>query len=97
MDNSPNPGQGVPPTLPLDMATWISWALNTLRLYGLPFVLLAVAVWYFHNRTEKLESAIEACQKNHAEAITMQNGALIRAITENTQALNRLETSITRQ
>lgn len=65
-------------------------------MYGLPFVLLAVAVWYFHNRTEKLEIAIAECQKNHAETITMQNGALIRAITDNTQALERLEKSLSK-
>lgn len=71
MDNSPhnNGGQSVPPTLPLDMTTWLTWILNTLKMYGLPFVLLAVAVWYFHRRTEKLESAIEACQKNHLETV----------------------------
>jgi len=97
MDNSPQPGQGVPPTLPLDMATWITWILNTVKLYGLPFVLLAVAVWYFHQRTEKLETAIEACQKKHLETVTQQNGALVRALEQNTQALTRLETTITRR
>lgn len=97
MDNSPHTnGQSVPPTLPLDMATWLTWILNTAKMYGLPFVLLAIAVWYFHQRTEKLENAIEACQKNHIEAITMQNGALVRALSDNTQALNRLEQSIRR-
>lgn len=95
MDNyPPNSGQSVPPTLPLDMATWLTWILNTAKMYGLPFVLLAVAVWYFHQRTEKLELAIELCQKNHLETVTMQNGALIRALSDNTQALTRLEMAI---
>lgn len=87
----------IPPTqdvLPLDMNNLASWILTTLRNYGLPFLLLGVAVWYFHNRTEKLETAIELCQKNHLETIEIQNGALIRALNDNTQALNRLEANI---
>ncbi len=95
--------QQIPPTIPpdqqppLDMNTLATWILNTLRAYGLPFLLLGVAVLYFHSRTEKLETAIELCQKNHLETIEMQNGALIRALNDNTQALNRLEAGIFRQ
>lgn len=93
MDSQPTPPP-IPPALPLDMNTWTAWLLNTIRNYGLPFVLLGIAVAYFHARTEKLETAIDLCQKNHLETITMQNGALIRALNDNTQALNRLEAGI---
>lgn len=98
MDNyPPNGGQSVPPTLPLDMNAWLSWMLNSLKMYGFPFVLLGVAVWYFHAKTEKLETAVELCQKNHLETVTMQNGALVKALEQNTQALTRLEATITKR
>lgn len=96
MDTNPQSGQGVPPTLPLDMATWLTWVLNLLKTHGLPFVLLALAVWHFHHRTEKLEADIALCQKSHLETITMQNGAIVRALNDNTQALKRLEATIKR-
>lgn len=93
MDSQQTPPP-IPPTLPLDINMWTTWAMNTIRNYGLPFVLLAIAVWYFHARTEKLETQIEQCQRAHIETVTMQNGALIRAINDNTQALNRLQISL---
>lgn len=94
MDSPQQTPQPIPPTLPLDMNTWLSWMLNMIRIYGLPFMLLAGAVTYFHGRTEKLEAAIDLCQRQHLETVTTQNGALIRALNDNTQALNRLEASL---
>lgn len=89
--------QAVPPPPPIDMNAVINWLWNTARTHGLPFCLLVSAVCYFHQRTEHLEADIKDCQQRHLETIELQNGALVKALEQNTQALTRLETTITRR
>lgn len=85
----------VPPPPPVDMNAILTWIWNTGKTHGLPFTLLFVAVLYFHRRTEGLEQDIKSCQGAHLETIKMQNGALVKALEQNTQALTRLESKIT--
>ena len=94
--DSPIP-QAVPPPPPIDMNSIMIWLWNVAKVNGLPFVLLIVAVYYFHHRTENLEADIKNCQQAHLETIQLQNGALVKALEQNTQALTRLETTITRR
>lgn len=97
MDNSPQNGQGVPPALPFDMNAVFAWILNVARTHGLSFALLIFAVLHFHRRTEGLEADIKQCQQNHLQTVQTQNVALVTALEQNTQALNRLEASIIRK
>lgn len=42
-------------------------------------------------KIERLETDVRDCHQRHIEATTFQNGALVRTLQENTQALQRIE------
>ncbi len=48
-------------------------------------------------KIERLEADVRECNNGHKSTLELQNGALVRALEQNTQVLNRLEAFLSRK
>lgn len=47
-------------------------------------------------RTERLEKAVQECHANHLKPFEFQNGALVRALEQNTRVLQNIENNMSK-
>lgn len=45
-------------------------------------------------RTDRLEIAVSECHQNHQKTLETQNGAIVRALEQNTRVLEKIEKSM---
>ena len=48
-------------------------------------------------RLVRLETDVKECHNNHRQTLEIQNGAIVRALEQNTQVLIRLEAFLSRK
>ena len=48
-------------------------------------------ITHLFTKIENLENDVRACHRQHIEAATFQNGALVKALERNTVALEKIE------
>ena len=58
---------------------WIN-LIEMLRKQGLPFLMLAAAVWYFHAETQKMEAKISSCNSKLVQIYQAQHEEFIELL-----------------
>ena len=66
------------------------YSLDQLKKHGLPMIMLAIAVLYFHNRQVALEAKIESCNDEIIEIYKEREERIIAVIQANTMAWERV-------
>lgn len=64
-------------------------ALNVVMRQGLSVTLLALAVWWFNDKNNRLENRVEQCNGTMIQIYSDQNERLLRLIESNTAALDQ--------
>ena len=59
------------------------------KRYGLPFLLLLIAVWWQNSRLDHIEHRLEGCEADKFRIITENNERSNAVIAQNTIALER--------
>jgi len=72
----------------------IDYLLEQLKMHGLSFVLLAMAIWYFYNVNNELRAKIEISNQRIIELYQIRQKEANDVIAKNTTALNRLTLKI---
>ena len=72
----------------------IDYLLEQLKMHGLSFVLLAMAIWYFYNVNNELRKKIEISNQRIIELYQIRQKEANEVINKNTTALNRLTMKI---
>ena len=72
----------------------IDYLLEQLKMHGLSFVLLAMAIWYFYNVNNELRKKIEISNQRIIELYQIRQKEANDVINKNTTALNRLTMKI---
>lgn len=63
--------------------------LETLAKQGLSFLLLGVAIWYFNEQNNKLETRVFDCNSRIVEVYEEQNDRLLELVENNNRALQQ--------
>jgi len=63
--------------------------LETLAKQGLSFLLLGVAIWYFNEQNNKLETRVFECNSRIVEVYEEQNDRLLELVENNNRALQQ--------
>lgn len=63
--------------------------LETLAKQGLSFLLLGVAIWYFNEQNNKLETRVFDCNSRIVEVYEEQNDRLLELVENNNKALEQ--------
>jgi len=79
----------IPPPLE-EMNKMAIWILETLKNQGLSFLLLGVAVWYFHGESKELRTELMHCMDSNQSELT-------QAIKENTSEIKTLRYYVEKQ
>lgn len=74
-------------TDPGSKASILTYLAEQLRMHGLSFLLLGVAVWYFHGENLKMKSEIKACNDALIEMYRSDRSELLEVVRNNTAAL----------
>ncbi len=72
----------------------VDYLLEQLKMHGLSFVLLAMAIWYFYNVNNELRKKIEISNQRIIELYQIRQKEANEVINKNTTALNRLTMKI---
>lgn len=67
--------------------TVINYLSDQIRLHGLSFFLLGVAVWYFHGQNEVMKAEVRACNDTIIQMYATNQAKLMEALNNNTEAL----------
>lgn len=63
--------------------------LETLAKQGLSFLLLGVAIWYFNEQNNKLETRVFDCNSRIVQVYEEQNDRLLELVENNNRALQQ--------
>lgn len=63
------------------------YLLDQLRMHGLSFLLLGIAVWYFHAENLKMKGEIKQCNDALIEMYRTDRSELLEVVRNNTAAL----------
>ncbi len=67
----------------------MEYLLDIGKRYGLPFVLLLLALWWQNSRLDRIETRLQDCEAEKFRIITENNDRSNAVIAQNTIALER--------
>lgn len=68
----------------------LEYILEQLRLHGLSFLLMGVAVWYLHSRDVELRNEVKLCNQSMIDMYRIERKELRKVIEANTIALQKI-------
>lgn len=75
---------------PLVNLRFINYLTEQLRLHGLSFVLMAMAIWYFQNQNHEITRDLKACNETIISEYKNDRIQMLEVISNNTAALHQL-------
>lgn len=73
---------------------WVDLAYEQLKKQGFNFLLLALAIWYFHDKNEKMNAELDKCNSAILQMYREDRTQAYELVQNNTKALIELRESI---